>query len=52
MAKKDEHPILLMEDIDYTICNVVFKCLVLNVYGDLSISFTSPYKLWLFHIFM
>jgi hypothetical protein len=33
-----------MEDIDHTIRNVVFECLVLNVYGNSSISFTSSFK--------
>jgi hypothetical protein len=33
-----------VEDIDHTICNVVFERLVLNVYDNLSISCTSPFK--------
>jgi len=33
-----------MEDIDHTIHNVVFECLVLNVYGNVLISSTSPFK--------
>jgi len=33
MAKRNEHPVLLVEDIDHIICNVVFECLVVNVYG-------------------
>jgi hypothetical protein len=41
MAKRDECPVLLVKDIDHRICNVVFECLVLNVYGNSSISFTS-----------
>jgi hypothetical protein len=28
MAKIDEHPILLVKDVDHTIYNVVFECLV------------------------
>jgi hypothetical protein len=44
MAKRDEHPVLLMENIDHIVCNVVFECLVLNVYGNSLISFTSPCK--------
>jgi hypothetical protein len=32
MGKRDEHPILLMEDIDHTIHNIVFKNLVLSVW--------------------
>ncbi len=32
MGKKDEHPNLLVEDIDHTIHNVVFKSLVLSVW--------------------
>jgi hypothetical protein len=44
MAKRDEHLVLLVEDIDHTIHNVVFECLVLNVYGNSSISSTSPFK--------
>jgi hypothetical protein len=52
MAKRNECLVLLMEDIDHTIYNIVFECLVLNVYGNLSISFTSPFKLMAFHIFM
>jgi hypothetical protein len=48
MAKKDECLVLLMEDIDHTIRNVVFECLVLNVYGNLLISSTSLYKVVVF----
>jgi hypothetical protein len=44
MAKINECLFLLMEDIDHTIRNVVFECLVLNVYGNSSISFTSLFK--------
>jgi hypothetical protein len=44
MTKIDECPILLVKDIDHIFCNVVFECLVLNVYGNLLISSTSPYK--------
>jgi hypothetical protein len=44
MTKKNECPILLVEDIDHTIHNVVFECLVLNVYGNLSISSTYLLK--------
>jgi hypothetical protein len=44
MVKRYECPILLVEDIDHTVRNVVFKCLVFNVYGNLSISCTSPSK--------
>jgi hypothetical protein len=44
MAKGDEHLVLLVEDIDHTICNVVFECLVLNVYSNLSTSSTSTFK--------
>jgi hypothetical protein len=44
MTKRDECPILLVKDIDHKIRNVVFECLVLNVYGNSSISFTSPFK--------
>ncbi len=44
MVKRYECPILLMEDIDHTMRNVVFNCLVVNVYGNLSISCTSPSK--------
>ncbi len=51
MAKRDERPVLLMEDIDHTIHNVVFECLVLNVYGNLSISCTSPFKFVAFSYF-
>jgi hypothetical protein len=48
MAKRDECLVLLMEDIDHTICNVVFERLVLNVYGNLLISCTSPLKSMVF----
>jgi hypothetical protein len=48
MAKKDERLILLVEDIDHTIHNVVFEFLVLNVYGNSSISSTSPSKFVVF----
>ncbi len=41
MAKRNEHLILLVEDIDHTIHDLVFECLVLNVYGNSSISSTS-----------
>jgi hypothetical protein len=44
MAKRDERLVLIVEDIDHTIHNVVFECLVLNVYSNLSISFTSLSK--------
>jgi hypothetical protein len=44
MAKKDESPLLLMEDIDHTVCNVVFEYLVLTIYGNLLILSTPPYK--------
>ncbi len=44
MAKRDEHPVTLVEDIDHIVCNVVFECLVLNVYGNSLISSTSPSK--------
>jgi hypothetical protein len=44
MAKRDEHLVLLVEDIDHIIHNVVLECLVLNVYCNLSISFTFPFK--------
>jgi hypothetical protein len=33
-----------VENIDHIVCNVVFKCLVLNVYGNSSILSTSLYK--------
>jgi hypothetical protein len=42
MAKRNERLILLVEDIDHTIHNLVFECLVLNVYGNSSISSTYP----------
>ncbi len=48
MAKKDELLILLVENIDHTIHNVDFECLVLNVYGNSSISSTSPSKFVVF----
>jgi hypothetical protein len=48
MAKKYERLILLVEDIDHTIHNVVFECLVLNVYGNSSISSTSPFQFVVF----
>jgi hypothetical protein len=51
MAKKDEHLVLLVEDIDHIICNVVVECLVLNVYGNSSISSTSPFKYVYFSYF-
>jgi hypothetical protein len=44
MAKRNECLVLLMKDIDHIVCNVVFECLVLNVYGNSLISFTSPCK--------
>ncbi len=44
MAKRYEHLVLLMEDIDRIICNVVFECLVLTIYGNSSISSTSLSK--------
>jgi hypothetical protein len=44
MTKRNERPIFLMEDIDHTICNVVFECLILIVYGNLLILSTSPSK--------
>jgi hypothetical protein len=44
MAKKNECPVFLMEDIDHIVCNDVFECLALNVYGNSSISSTSPSK--------
>jgi hypothetical protein len=31
MGRRDEHPILLVEDIDHKIHNVVFKSLVLSM---------------------
>ncbi len=34
---------MLVEDIDHTICNVAFDCLVLSVYGNSSL-FRSPTK--------
>jgi len=40
MTKRNECPILLVEDIDHIICNVVFDCLVVNVYGNSLISST------------
>jgi hypothetical protein len=51
MAKKNENLVLLVENIDHTICNVVSKCLVLNVYGNSSISSTSPFKYVYFSYF-
>jgi len=45
MEKIHQCPILSVENIDHIIWNVVFECLVLNVYGNfLSILFTSPSK--------
>jgi hypothetical protein len=44
MAKRDEHPIPLVEDNDHIIRNVIFECLVLNIYGNSLISSTSPSK--------
>jgi hypothetical protein len=44
MTKRNECPILLVEDIDHKICNVVFECLVVNVYGNSLISSTFPSK--------
>jgi hypothetical protein len=44
MAKRNECPILLVEDIDHIVCNVVFECSVVNVYGNSSISSTSLFK--------
>jgi hypothetical protein len=41
VAKRDEHLVLLVEDIYHIVCNVVFECLVLTVYGNSSISSTS-----------
>jgi hypothetical protein len=46
--KKDERTVLLVEDIDHTICIIIFDSLVLNVYGNLSISSTSPFKSMVF----
>jgi hypothetical protein len=34
MEKRNECPTLLMEDIDHTVRNVVFECLVLTIYGN------------------
>jgi hypothetical protein len=51
MEKRDECPIFLVKDIDHTICNVVFECLVLNVYGNSSTSSTSPSKSFVFSYF-
>jgi hypothetical protein len=48
MAKRNEPLVLLMEDIDHKVRNVVFECLVLNVYDNLSISSTSPSKFMVF----
>jgi hypothetical protein len=53
MAKRNECLVLLVEEIDHTVRNVVFECLILNVYGNLSISSTSPFKSMAFsYIFM
>jgi hypothetical protein len=41
MTKIDERLVLLVEDINHKVHNVVFECLVLNVYGNSSISSTS-----------
>jgi hypothetical protein len=51
MVKIDEHLVLLVEDIDHTIRNVVFECLVLNDHGNSSISSTSPSKFVVFSYF-
>jgi hypothetical protein len=48
MANIDERLILLVADIDHRIRNVVFECLVLNVYDNLSISSTSLSKFVVF----
>jgi hypothetical protein len=48
MAKKYEHLVVLVEDIDHTVHNVVFECLVLNVYGNSLISSTSLSKFVVF----
>jgi len=37
MAKWNERPTVLVEDIDHTIHNVAFDCLVLSVYGNSSL---------------
>jgi len=52
MAKRDEHLVPLVKEIDHIICNVALECLVLNVYWNLLISSTFPLNMWLFHIFM
>jgi hypothetical protein len=33
-----------MEDIDHKVRNIVWECLVLSIYGNLSILFTSLFK--------
>ncbi len=43
MAKQNEQPNVLVEDIDHTIHNVAFDYLVLSVYGNSSLS-RSPTK--------
>jgi hypothetical protein len=48
MAKRNEHLVLLVEDIDHIICNVVFECLVVNVYGNSLISSTFLFKFVVF----
>jgi hypothetical protein len=51
MAKRDKRPILLVENINHIVRNVIFECLVLNVYGNSLISSTSPCKFVVFSYF-
>jgi hypothetical protein len=51
MAKQDEHLIALVENIDHIIRNVVFECLVLDVYSNSSIASPSKYVAYsYFHV--
>jgi hypothetical protein len=48
VEKKDEHLVFLVEDIDHIVCNNVFECLVLTIYGNSLISSTSLSKFVVF----
>jgi hypothetical protein len=51
IAKQSEHLIAPMENIDHIICNVVFECLVLDVYINSSIASPSKYAVYFyFHV--
>ncbi len=53
MTKWDEHLVFLIEYFDHTVHNVMFECLVLNVYGNSLITLSSKSMVYFsFHAYV